>query len=160
MPMPTLPAVDAIDEEWKAFAALRCEELIPHIRQFILERFSYQPRYVKQRVWRTFGTVSALSKQFDLYFRLFAKPDAICPRECLVIARIGFMQQRAGHGRALVERLVELAPLFGYRHLAIECANENASAFAERLGFTPYEERRHWIASIDALEKTLDESTV
>ncbi len=58
MPMPTLPAVDAIDEEWKAFAALRCEELIPYIRQFILERFSYQPRYVKQRVWRTFGTVS------------------------------------------------------------------------------------------------------
>ena len=77
-----------------------------------------------------------------------------------MIARIGFTQQRAGHGRALVERLVELAPLFGYRHLAIECANENASAFAERLGFTPYEERRHWIASIDALEKTLDESTV
>jgi hypothetical protein len=109
MKMPTLPAVDAIDEEWKAFSALRYEELIPHIRRFFLDRFSYRPRYVQQRVWKTLGTVSALSKQFDLYLRLFAKPEAVCPRDCLVIVRIGFMQRRAGNSRALVELALQLA---------------------------------------------------
>jgi hypothetical protein len=39
------------------------------------------------------------------------------------------------------------------------CANENASAFAELLGFTSYEQRQHGIASIDALQKTLVKST-
>ena len=63
--MPTLPPTDASDEEWRAFAEERCEELKPHVAEFILERFTYKPRYVQQRVWRTFATVSALSLQFE-----------------------------------------------------------------------------------------------
>lgn len=105
--------------------------------EFILERFTYKPRYVQQRVWRTFGTVSALSTQFDIYIRMFVQPKSDWPRECLVLARIGFKKERAGHGRALVQRLVELAPKFGYRYLAIESANPNASAFAQRLDSAP-----------------------
>ncbi|WP_338524320.1 GNAT family N-acetyltransferase [Pseudomonas batumici] len=155
--MHDLPAADASDDEWYEFSEARCEDLIPHLREFILERFTYKPRYVQQRVWRSFGTVSALSRQFDLYFRLFARPNAICPRDSLVIARIGFKHQRAGHGHALVKRLVDLAPKFGYRHLAIECANAKASAFAERLGFTPYENRQHWVGSVDAIREALEQ---
>lgn len=154
--MPILPAVDASDGEWHGFAEARCDELIPHIAEFILERFTYQPRYVQQLVWRTFGTVSALSKQFDIYIRMFTKPDGFWPRECLVLARIGFKQQRAGHGRALVEMLLELAPTLGYRYLAIESANAKASAFAKKLGFTPYENGRHWVGAIDAVREALD----
>jgi hypothetical protein len=43
--------------------------------EFILERFTYKPRYVQQRIWRTFGTVSALSAQFDIYISMFVKPN-------------------------------------------------------------------------------------
>ena len=101
--MPTLPPIEASDEEWRAFAEERCEELKPHVAEFILERFTYKPRYVQQRVWRTFATVSALSLQFDIYIRMFVKPNDYWPRECLVLARIGFTKERAGHGRALVQ---------------------------------------------------------
>lgn len=41
--MPTLPPTDASDEEWRAFAEERCEELKPHVAEFILERFTYKP---------------------------------------------------------------------------------------------------------------------
>lgn len=150
--------VDASDEEWREFAATSCEKLIPELKTFLLERFSYKPRYVQRRVWRTFGTVSALSKQFDIYIRMFIKPDSFWPRECLVLARIGFEQQRAGHGRALVARMVELAPVFGYRYLAIESANNNAAAFAQRLGFTPYENGRHWVGSVHTIREALGRS--
>ncbi|MEH6415541.1 GNAT family N-acetyltransferase [Pseudomonas sp. CGJS7] len=154
-----LPAADASDHEWHEFAEARSEDLMSHLREFILERFIYKPRYIHQRVWRSSATVSALSRQFDLYFRLFGRPDENCPRETLEIARIMFKQQRVGHGRALVERLVELAPTVGYQHLLIECANAKASAFAERLGFTPFDNRRHWIGSVDAIRQALERET-
>lgn len=70
-----------------------------------------------------------------------------------------FEHQRVGHGRALVERLIELAPALGYRHLLIECANAKASAFAERLGFTTYDNRRNWVASVDTLGEMLVQQT-
>ncbi len=154
-----LPAADASDDEWFEFAQARSEDLLPHLREFILERFTYKPRYVQQKVWRSFATVSARSKRFDLYFRLFGRPDAYCPRETLVIARIMFEQQRVGHGRALVECLVELAPTFGYQHLLIECANAKASAFAERLSFTPFDSRRHWVGSVATIRQALERQT-
>ena len=56
----------------------------------------------------------------------------------------------------LVQRLVELAPQFGYRYLAIESANANASAFAERLGFSPRDNGRHWIGAVDDVQKALN----
>ena len=154
--MMILPAADASDDEWHEFAEARSEDLKFHLRDFILERFTYKPRYIHQRVWRSFATVTALSRQFDLYFRLFGRPDENCPRETLEIARIMFKQQRVGHGRALVERLVELAPTLGYKHLLIESANTKASAFAERLGFTPFDNRRHWIGSVDTIREALE----
>ena len=61
--------------------------------------------------------------------------------------------------QALGERwcsLVELAPQFGYRYLAIESANANASAFAERLGFSPRDNGRHWIGAVDDGHKVLN----
>lgn len=45
----------------------------------------------------------------------------------------------------------------GYRFLAIECANANSSAFAERLGFSVYDNRRHWVGSVDAIRKALEQ---
>ena len=131
-----------------------------YLSEFILGRFTYKPRYVQQQVSSSFGTVVSRTKQFDFYFRLFAKPDDIYPRDCLVIARIGFKQQRAGHGQALIEYLLKLAPKIGYRYIGIECANARSSAFAERLGFTPYDARRHWVGSVRAIRKIISEKSV
>ncbi|WP_288440928.1 GNAT family N-acetyltransferase [uncultured Pseudomonas sp.] len=99
--------------------------------------------------------MSALSLQFDIDIRMFVKPNDYWPRECLVLARIGFTKERVGYGRALVQRLVELAAKFSYRYLAIESANANASAFAERLGFSPRDNGRHWIGTVDASQEAL-----
>lgn len=150
-----LPPANASDDDWDEFTDARSVELVSNLCDFIAERFTYKPRYVQPQVSSSFGTISARTKKFDLYFRLFARPDHICPRECLVIARIGFKQQRAGHGRALVSYLLELAPTIGYRYIAIECANANSAAFAERLGFSPFENRRHWVGSVDAIREAL-----
>ena len=53
-----LPAADASDDEWFEFAQTRAEDLLPHLREFILERFTYKPRYVQQKVWTSFATAS------------------------------------------------------------------------------------------------------
>lgn len=153
--MMDMPAVDASDDTWDEFTDARSEVLVANLRDFIVERFTYKPRYVQQQVTSSYGTISARTKKFDLYFRLFARPDHICPRDCLVIARIGFKQRRSGHGSALVSYLLELAPTIGYRHVAIECANANSAAFAERLGFSPFENRRHWVGSVEVIRETL-----
>ena len=52
--------------------------------------------------------------------------------------------------------LVELAPQLGYRYLAIESANAHASTFAERLGFSPRDNGRHWIGAVDDVQKVLN----
>lgn len=41
-------------------------------------------------------------------------------------------------------------------NLAIESANANASAFAERLGFSPRDNGRHWIGAVDDVQKALN----
>lgn len=72
------------------------------------------------------------------------------------MARIGFTKERAGHGRGLVQRMVELASHFDYRYLAIKSANANASAFVERLGFSPRDNGRHWVGTVDAIQEALN----
>ncbi len=154
--MPDLPSIDSSDDEWHEFAKQCCEDLAPHLARY-LARFAYKPRYIQQNLHRSFATVCARTKKYDLYVRMFIRPDDFWPRECLVLARIGFKEQRTGHGRALIELLVELAPTFGYRYLAIECANAKAGAFAERLGFTPYDNRRHWVGAVEAIQDALSQ---
>lgn len=150
-----MPLLSASDDEWRAYSYQQSPALLAHLLDFILDRFSYKPRYISARLHSQFGTVTAFTKQYDLYLRLFGRPDEFWPRERLVLARITFLETRAGHGRALVRRLVELAPLLGYRYIGIESTNHNSSAFAQRLGFTPDEQRQNWIASTDTLRGTL-----
>lgn len=160
MPVPagSTPAAvppTARDDEWRAFSHQQSAALLVHLHDFILERFSYKPRYIRTRLHSQFGTVTAFTKQYDLYLRLFGRPDEFWPRERLVLARITFLETRVGHGRALISRLVELAPLLGYRYIGIESTNPNSSAFAQRLGFTPDEPGRNWIADIGTLKGAL-----
>lgn len=154
-----LPTRTATDKEWKAFAIQQCSALLPHLQAFILDRFDYKLRYVKSRLHTVLGTATASTKRCDIYLRMFGKPCDFWPRERLVLARIIFQEERAGHGRALLLRLVQLAPLLGYRYVGIESANPNSSAFAQCLGFTPCQHGRNWLADVDTLKKRLAPDT-
>jgi hypothetical protein len=153
-----LPAANAGDDEWHPFAVQSCEAFIPYLERFLLDRFAYKPRYVQQHLWRSFSTISARTAKYDLYGRMFKKPYGFPSRDCVVLARIGFQDQRVGHGRALVELVVKLAPKFGYRFVAIESVNLKAAAFAERLGFMPYLGGDHWVGEIEAISRALGQS--
>lgn len=150
-----IPGMCATDEAWRASAERCCEELIPHLAKFIADRFSLKSTFVHRNLWRTYATVSARTTKYDIYLCMFKKPYVFWSRECLVLARIGFKEQRVGHGRALVELLVSLAPDLGYRFLVVEFANAYSAAFAEKLGFVPYENGLHWVGSVDAIRGTL-----
>lgn len=150
-----LPTSMATDKEWKAFAIQQCSALLPHLQAFIIDRFDYKLRYVKPRLNTIFGTATARTKRYDIHLRMFCKPCDFWPRERLVLARIIFQEERVGHGSALLLRLVQLAPLLGYRYIGIESANPNSSAFAQRLGFTPCQHGRNWLADVDMLKKRL-----
>ncbi|MBK5410823.1 GNAT family N-acetyltransferase [Pseudomonas sp. TH34] len=149
-----IPVQRASDDEWFEYAEQSCEALTLHLTEFLADRFTYKPRYVNQHLNRSFATVSAKTHKYDLYFRAFPRPHDFWPRESITIARVMFKERRAGHGRSLIEMLVKLAPKFGYKYLSIECANENAAAFAQRMGFTRYEDGRHWVGSIVEIQQS------
>jgi GNAT superfamily N-acetyltransferase len=89
-----------------------------------------------------------MRKSFDLYFRLNPPEGFDLPEASLVIARMYFKQQKQGHGTALLNFLAGQAIQFGYKHLILECANENASAFARQLGFHNMRDN-HFSISVD-----------
>jgi len=153
--MLTVPKLGASDDEWHDYAEQSCEALKPYLASFLIERFAYKPRYVNQNLARSFSTISARTKKYDLYLRAFGRPNGFWPRECITLARLMFKEQRIGHGRDLLEMLVALAPEFGYKFLAIECANKNAAAFGQRMGFTSYENGQHWVGSISDVQQAL-----
>lgn len=115
---------------------------------------------MKQRIGLGLGsTIKADTHKYDLYLRLFPRPEAGWPRETLVLARIGFQEERKGHGRRLLTLLTVLAPEIGYKHIAIEAANVNSSAFGRRFGLQPMDEReRNWIGSVVDVQRALEQS--
>lgn len=150
-----IPVEGASDDEWFEYAEQTCEALQLYLSDYLTERFAYKPRYVNQHLNRSFATISANTHKYDLYFRAFPRPHDYWPRESITIARIMFKERRAGHGRDLIKMLVKLAPEFGYRYLTIESANENSAAFAQRMGFTSYDDGRNWVGSIVDIQQSL-----
>jgi hypothetical protein len=105
------------------------------------------------------ATIKANTRKYDIYLRLFPSPEAGWPRETLVLARIGFKDERKGHGRSLLTLITGLASEIGYKHIAIESANENSSAFGKRFGLQPMDEReRNWIGSVVDVQRALEQS--
>jgi hypothetical protein len=87
------------------------------------------------------------TKKFDLYMRY--KPNyEPWEKDTLVIAKIGFIEQKNGHGTSLIKFLLEKSNKYGFKFLAIESANKNSSAFAKKLGFKEIKENQ-WSASIE-----------
>lgn len=154
------PAVDASDDDWRNYARDSGGHLISRIAPFLVHSFGYKERYVKQHLnLGLTSTINAFTLKYDIYLRLFPRPEAGWPRETLVIARIGFKQQRKGHGRNLLILLAGLASEIGYKHIAIETANDNSSAFGRRFGLQPIDEREsNWIGSVVDVQRALEQS--
>lgn len=125
---------------------------------FLLDRFNYK----RSVAFCYFRNITARRKKFDLYFRYFidVPPDGdpFWHNDTLVIARIYFTEERRGHGSALLRRLVDLAPRFGYTRIGIESANKGISIqnFICKFGFSPYKRTKwdgSWIAPVCALRE-------
>lgn len=149
-----LPDLNDDPEVWNAYADKCRESMKLDLERWLSERFGHSSRYIRQSLGGLGGTLCIRTKQYDIYIRLFACSHNGWPRDNLTIARIGFKKTRAGHGRSLVQELIRLAPDYGYRTLYIESVNEESSAFAQRLGFTPDNEGRNWSGKVSTLKQT------
>lgn len=154
--LPKIPALVSDNDFWNDYSKLCGNRLISELQPFFQTNFGYSERHVKRHLnLGLTATVNAYTLKYDIYLRLFPAPEAGWPRETLVIARIGFKQQRKGHGRNLLRLLTALAPEMGYKHIAIESANENSSAFGKRFGFKPLHSGRSWLGSVEDIQCTL-----
>lgn len=152
------PALNAHEDTWEEYADAACLYLKQKLSVFLQEQFGLTKPKVNRCLHIGLGsTVKADNPEYDydLYFRLFPNLEVGWPRETLVIARLYFIEQRKGHGRRLLDLLVQLAPEIGYKHIAIEAANENSSAFAKRFGFELANGKAGWLGSIENIEQAL-----
>jgi AraC-like DNA-binding protein len=154
------PTLDAEEDAWDKYSEVSASHLELRLAPFLSQSFGYSDRWVKRHMNTGFGsTVNAFTLRYDLYFRLFPRIKTGWPRETLVIARIGFKEERKGHGRRLLKLITGLSPEIGYKHIAIESANENSSAFGKRFGLQPMDEReRNWIGSVVDVQRALEQS--
>jgi hypothetical protein len=98
----------------------------------------------------------AQRKKYDIYLR-FGHTWVSEEVKSIVIARIGFEQQYAGHGTALLQTLAKIAHEYDYQFLAIESVNKNSEAFALKLGFRAHVIPKCYIISTTALINSLQE---
>jgi len=108
------------------------EEIREAIEIYLMKRFEYRCPIL----YLTPDNIvaSERNKDIDLYLRLRRKESQF-PPDCLIIARIGFNQERIGHGTDFIRFLTEIAVKYGFKHIAIESTNEKSSSLAEKLGF-------------------------
>jgi len=124
--MPNDEEMRQAEERTSIFAAL--------LKEHLKERFGYKRLRVSKGLGRT---VTAKTAKYDLYFRVTpVYVDGGWDSNTLVVARIGFEDERKGHGRALLEFLVDIADKLPYTHIGIEQANPDATAFGVRFGFS------------------------
>lgn len=135
----------ATNERTQAFAELLAE--------YLKERFDYKRPGVRLGISRC--SVDARTAKYDLYFRV--TPDSMrgWSSDTLVVSRIGFTNHRQGHGRALMQFLVEVAGKLPYTHIGIEYANPDATAFGARFGFVRYGEGKDLLASVSSVQEKL-----
>jgi len=99
-------------------------------------------------------TLLASSKMFDLYFRYSLpknRKHSLWDDEILVIAHISFKDRRMGNGTSLLHFLVSQYKLLNFNKIALEMANNSASNFAKKHGFSQINEK-NWVINIKDLK--------
>ncbi|MBW9278414.1 GNAT family N-acetyltransferase [Bacteroides fragilis] len=119
------------------------EELRADIDRYLMERFKYRKSLVRLTVDNIITT--RRNSRVDLYLRI-RKVESKFPPDCLIIARLGFSKERTGHGTHFFRFLTEVARMYGFNHIGIECANTKSSAFAQKLGFYSIDGENYAIA--------------
>lgn len=108
------------------------EKIREAIEIYLMKQFEYR----RPLLYLTFDNViaSERNKDINLYLRLRRKESQF-PSDCLIIARIGFCEERIGHGTDFIRLLTEIAVKYGFKHIGIEATNEKSSSLVEKLGF-------------------------
>lgn len=121
------------------------EELRADIDRYLMERFKYR----KSLVCLTTDNIIATRRnsRIDLYLRI-RRVKSRFPPDCLIIARLGFIKERIGHGTDFLRLLTEVARKYGFNYIGIECANIKSSAFAKKFGFYSIDGENYAIAVI------------
>lgn len=119
------------------------EELRTDIDCYLMERFKYRKPLVYLAMDNVITT--RRNSRVDLYLRI-RKVESKFPPDCLIIARLSFSKERAGHGTHFLRFLTEVARKYGSNHIGIECANYKSSAFAKKLGFCSIDGENYTIA--------------
>ncbi|MEY2223375.1 GNAT family N-acetyltransferase [Klebsiella variicola] len=100
--------------------------------------------------------IMAQRKKYDIYIR-FGKTWISDDIKSIVVARIGFDQQRSRRGTNLLKLLVRIAKLNNYQSIGIESVNQNSKAFALTFDFEEHtSSSRNYVISTDKLSNTLD----
>lgn len=108
------------------------EAICQEIDNYLMERFKYRLSLVYLTPDNIVTT--RRNSRIDLYLRI-RKVESIFPSDCLIIARISFRKERAGHGTHFVHFLTEIAVKYDFKYIGIESVNKKSSLFAEKLGF-------------------------
>lgn len=121
------------------------------LNKYLLDRYSYKRDIVHVTLS---NNINANRKKFDIYLRW--KPDtSYFEKNTLVIARLYFSETRKGNGTSLLQFIIKHSKIYKYEKIMIECANDNATAFAKRYNFSEYKNDSNFIISTDELENSL-----
>lgn len=135
----------AANERTRAFAAL--------LTEYLQVQFGYKRPGVRLGISRC--SVDARTAKYDLYFRVTPPSMREWSSDTLVVSRIGFTNQRRGHGRALMQFLADVAGELPYTHIGIEYANPDATAFGARFGFVRYGDGKNLLAPVSTVVSNL-----
>lgn len=119
------------------------KELRNDIDRYLMGRFKYRKSLVCLTVDNIIAT--RRNSRIDLYLRI-RKVESRFPLDCLIIARLGFSNERIGHGTHFLRFLTVVARKYGFNYIGIECANIKSSAFANKLGFYSIDGENYAIA--------------
>lgn len=130
-------------------------QLFPHfadeIDAFYRAEFRYRSRCANPR----FPNVDINRVAVRLYLRFTA--SKIAPGNTVVIAVIGFRDQRRGHGTRLLAKLVEIANRYDITSIGVEQTSSKPGIqnFLRKFGFKNHIDDRNWIVSIEMLREHL-----
>ena len=108
------------------------EEIREAIDSYLMERFIYRRSLV--RLTPDNIVTARRNSRIDLYLRI-RRIESLFPPDCLIIARLGFSKERAGHGSHFVRFLAGIALKHDFKYIGLESVNEKSTYFARKLGF-------------------------
>lgn len=130
---------------------LKPRELFPFFAEEIDAFYRAEFRYRSKCANPRFPTVDIHRAAVRLYLRF--KVSEIGSGNTVVIAAIGFREQRRGHGTRLLAKLVEISNQYGITSIGVEQTSfePGIQNFLRKFGFQNHINERNWIVSVDML---------